>query len=263
MFSYVDQSIRQQLLKRHQLVDLDQSGQETRDGGTPFISILGPVTIPRLIDGEEVLLEWYPFVRRVELTQVLKAADEVHGGQSDAFRALLQANMSVNSVFALPGFRETSEPLVRIHSCCLTGDIFGSMRCDCGPQLEAALRKMKQEGGGAVVYMSGHEGRGIGLWAKAVTYLLQDAGQDTYEANVSLGLPEDSRDFSEAATALRYLLKDTPIRLLSNNPNKRKQLEQNGQTISEAVSLVSGVNDHNIRYLRAKRGKGHQLPEGL
>lgn len=263
MFSYVDQSIRKLLLKKHQLVDLDKSGQEISGGAAPFISILGPVTIPRLIDGEEVPLEWYPFVRRVELAHVLDAANEVRSGQSDAFRELLQTNMSVNSVFALPGFRDMNEPLVRIHSCCLTGDIFGSMRCDCGPQLEAALRMMKQEGGGAVVYMAGHEGRGIGLWAKAVTYLLQDAGQDTYEANVSLGLPEDSRDFSDAATALRYLLNDTPIRLLSNNPQKREHLEKNGQAISKAVSLVSGVNDYNIRYLRSKRRKGHKLPDDL
>jgi GTP cyclohydrolase II len=134
---------------------------------------------------------------------------------------------------------------------------------DCGPQLDAAFRLMKREGGGAVVYMSGHEGRGIGLWAKAITYLLQDAGQDTYEANVSLGLPEDSRDFSDAATALRYLLNDTPIRLLSNNPQKREHLEKNGQAISKAVSLVSGVNDYNIRYLRSKRRKGHKLPDDL
>lgn len=263
MFSYVDQSIRQSLINNHQLVDLDKLGREIRNAGTPFISLLGPVTIPRVIDGEEVKLEWYPFVRRVELTRVLEAAKDVQVGQDDVFRTLLQTNMSVNSVFALPGFRDSSEPLVRIHSCCLTGDIFGSMRCDCGPQLETAFSMMKQQGGGAVVYMSGHEGRGIGLWAKAVTYLLQDAGQDTFEANVSLGLPEDSRDFSDAATVLRYLLNDRPIRLLSNNPQKREQLEQNGQTISEAVSLVSGVNDHNIRYLRSKRYKGHKLPLDL
>lgn len=263
MFSYVDKSVRELLIKNHQLVDLDKSGREISGGAAPFISILGPVTIPRLIDGEEVPLEWYPFVRRVELTHVLEAANEVRGGQSEAFRELLQTNMSVNSVFALPGFHDTVEPLVRIHSCCLTGDIFGSMRCDCGPQLDAAFRLMKREGGGAVVYMSGHEGRGIGLWAKAITYLLQDAGQDTYEANVSLGLPEDSRDFSDAATVLRYLLKDGPIRLLSNNPQKREHLEENGQAISEVVSLITGVTDYNIRYIRSKRSKGHILPEDL
>ncbi|MBV1931335.1 MAG: GTP cyclohydrolase II [Porticoccaceae bacterium] len=263
MFSYVDKTIREQLLKNHQLVDLADDGTEITGDNTPYISVLGPVTIPREIDGETVALEWYPFVRRVELSHVLDAANAVNTSDSDAFRELLQANMSVNSVFALPGFRDQKNPLVRVHSCCLTGDIFGSMRCDCGPQLSAAFRQMKEAGGGAVVYMSGHEGRGIGLWAKAITYLLQDAGQDTFEANVSLGLPEDSRDFSDAAVILRYLLSERPVRLLSNNPHKREHLEQGGQTVSNTVPLVTGLNEYNIRYIRSKRSKGHTLPEEI
>jgi GTP cyclohydrolase II len=263
VFSYVDKSIREQLVKSHQLVDLAENGQEISNGDTPYISVLGPVTVPRIIDGDEILLEWYPFVRRVELGHVLEAANAVSDSQSVAFRELLQANMSVNSVFALPGFKQTENPLVRVHSCCLTGDIFGSLRCDCGPQLNSAFRQIKAEGAGAVVYMSGHEGRGIGLWAKAITYLLQDAGLDTFEANVSLGLPEDSRDFSDAAVILRYLLPKRPIRLLSNNPNKREHLEQSGQPVSEIVPLVTGLNDYNIRYIRSKRTKGHKLPEDL
>ena len=114
-----------------------------------------------------------------------------------------------------------------------------------------------------MVYISGHEGRGIGLWAKAITYLLQDRGQDTYQANVSLGLPEDSRDFSDAAVVLRYLLSNRPIRLLSNNPNKREQLEQHGQKIAEVISLVTGVCEHNHRYIESKRSKGHQIPDDI
>lgn len=263
MFSYVDKSIREQLLRNHQLVDLDAQGYEIHGDATPFISILGPVTIPRMIDGDEIPLEWFPFVRRVELARVLEAANDVDDGKSEAFRELLQANMSVNSVFALPGFRDQINPLVRVHSCCLTGDIFGSMRCDCGPQLSAAFRQMKAEGGGAVVYMAGHEGRGIGLWAKAITYLLQDAGQDTFEANVSLGLPEDSRDFSDAAVVLRYLLAQRPLRLLSNNPNKREDLERGGQQVSDVAPLVTGLTEYNIRYIRSKRKKGHTLPDEI
>lgn len=263
MFSYVDKTIREQLIRHHQLVDLDIEGRQIGDDGQPFISVLGPVTIPRMIGDQEVLLEWYPFVRRVELAQVLDAAKDVTDGDSEAFRELLHSNMSVNSIFALPGFRDAENPLVRVHSCCLTGDIFGSMRCDCGPQLAGAFEQMLAAGNGAVVYMSGHEGRGIGLWAKAITYLLQDAGQDTFEANVSLGLPEDSRDFSEAAIILRYLLSGRPIKLLSNNPQKRAHLEQGGQEISEVVPLISGLSKHNIRYLRSKRSKGHALPENL
>jgi len=263
VFSYVDKTIREQLINQHQLVDLDTQGQEINGEGQPFISVLGPVTIPRLINNQEVLLEWYPFVRRVELAHVLEAANKVSGGDSESFRELLQSNMSVNSIFALPGFREAKNPLVRVHSCCLTGDIFGSMRCDCGPQLTSAFEQMLTAGSGAVVYMSGHEGRGIGLWAKAITYLLQDAGQDTFEANVSLGLPEDSRDFTEAAVILRYLLSGRPIKLLSNNPQKHSHLEQGGQKISEVVPLISGLSKHNIRYLESKRSKGHALPETL
>lgn len=263
MFSYVDKNIREQLVRNHQLIDLSAEGKEITTDAAPFISVLGPVTIPRIIDDEEIPLEWYPFVRRLELSQVLEAAQEVTDSESEAFRELLQANMSVNSVFALPGFRDEENPLVRIHSCCLTGDIFRSLRCDCGPQLSAAFSQIKQQRGGAVVYMSGHEGRGIGLWAKAITYLLQDAGQDTFEANVSLGLPEDSRDFSDAAVILRYLLSGRPIRLLSNNPQKREHLEQAGQTVSDIVPLVSGLSEHNIRYIRSKRNKGHILPEDI
>ncbi len=263
MFSYVDPSIRAQLSAKHQLVDLDQEGREIAAGGQPYLSVLGPVTIPRLIHGREVLLEWYPFVRRMELTQVLEAASQVTDGASAAFRELLHTNMSVNSVFALPGFRTADEPLVRVHSCCLTGDIFGSMRCDCGPQLRAAFEQMLAAGNGAVIYMSGHEGRGIGLWAKAITYLLQDAGQDTFQANVSLGLPEDSRDFTDAAVVLRYLLDGRPLKLLSNNPHKRQDLERGGQRISEVVPLVSGITEHNLRYIRSKRDKGHSLPGDL
>jgi len=263
VFSYVDPSIRAQLIAKHQLIDLDGDGREMGEDGQPYLSVLGPVTIPRLIHGREVPLEWYPFVRRMELTQVLEAASGVTDGASAAFRELLQANMSVNSVFALPGFRDSQEPLVRVHSCCLTGDIFGSMRCDCGPQLAAAFEQMLDVGTGAVIYMSGHEGRGIGLWAKAITYLLQDAGQDTFQANVSLGLPEDSRDFTDAAVVLRHLLDDRPIRLLSNNPHKKADLEAGGQRITAVVPLVSGITEHNLRYIRAKREKGHLLPGDL
>jgi hypothetical protein len=106
-----------------------------------------------------------------------------------------------------------------VHSSCLTGDVFGSQRCECGPQLQLAIDTIADdEQGGMVVYMSGHEGRGIGLWAKAATYILQDAGENTYQANRSLGLPDDSRDFSDAASLIRYFYGTGPFRLLTNNP---------------------------------------------
>lgn len=264
MFSYVDANIKQWLDQRGLLVTVDQQGATVgADDGSALLSILGPVPLPRIIAGQQVTLEWYPFVRRTELADVLNAADLVRNGQLNALQQLLHSSMSVNSVFALPGFGAAKNPLVRIHSCCLTGDIFGSQRCDCGPQLQGAFEQIVAEGNGAVVYMSGHEGRGIGLWAKAITYLLQDEGQDTYQANASLNLPEDSRDFTDAAVVLRHLLAGEPIRLLSNNPDKYRDLQRGGQPVTAVVPLVAGVNEHNIRYLRAKKDKGHDLPESL
>ena len=262
MFSYVDPKIQRMLASGSRLVHVDRDGRRLDpDAPAPYLSMLGPIPLPRMIAGEEREIAWYPFVRRVELSAVCEVACGVRAKGSDALRDLLQSNMSVNSVLATAGFLEAPAPLVRIHSCCMPGDVFGSMRCECGPQLDAAFERIAREGGGAVVYMSGHEGRGIGLWAKAITYLLQDAGQDTYQANTSLGLPEDSRDFTDAAVALRALLGGRPIRLLSNNPLKREQLEAAGQVVAEMLPHVAGVGAHNLRYLRSKRHKGHTLPE--
>jgi GTP cyclohydrolase II len=263
LFSYVDEEIRLMLENERRLVNLDVQGGtvDEENGDRPYISILGPIPIPRMLGGREIVLDWYPFVRRVELKRVLTSANRVRHGGEEAFRELIQNNMSVNSVLAAPGLLDKSCPLVRIHSCCLTSEVFGSTRCDCSAQLEAAFEKIVGEKGGAVIYMSSHEGRGIGLWAKAITYVLQDEGQDTYQANVSLGLPEDSRDFTDAAVVLRYLLKGKPIRLLSNNPEKQKQLEKGGQRVQEIVPLTVGVSPHNVRYLRSKREKGHLIPD--
>jgi GTP cyclohydrolase II len=265
VFSYVDPAIRAWLEHEGRLVTLGMDGRplSSSDGPGPSIALLGPIPLPRAFGDAEVTLHWYPFVRRVQLAGVLEAAEAVRAGEPEAFRELLQTSMSVNSVLACPRFLSTVRPLVRVHSCCMTGDVFGSRRCECGPQLDAAFESIFSEGGGAVVYMSGHEGRGIGLWAKAITYLLQDDGQDTYQANVSLGLPEDSRDFTDAAVVLRYLLGGRPIRLLTNNPLKREHLEQGGQPVAELVPFSPGVCDHNLRYLRSKREKGHLLPGDL
>jgi GTP cyclohydrolase II len=261
LFSYVDRKIQDKLENDRRLFHLDKQGNPVDNGSDkgPILSILGPIPLPILVGGEEHKVDWYPFVHRLQLRSVLQAAKAVPDGGEEAFRELLQTNMSVNSLLAFPGFQEAEQPLVRLHSCCLTGDVFGSMRCECGPQLQAAFEQIRDQQG-AVVYMSSHEGRGIGLWAKAVTYLLQDDGQDTYQANVSLGLPEDSRDFSDAAIVLRYFLKGRPIRLLSNNPLKQRQLEQNGQPVARLVSYVAGVSKHNLRYVRSKRNKGHKFP---
>ncbi|MDX1481572.1 MAG: GTP cyclohydrolase II, partial [Woeseiaceae bacterium] len=148
------------------------------------------------------------------------------------------------------------------HSSCLTGDVFGSERCECGPQLASAIDLIAGDPeGGILVYMSGHEGRGIGLWAKAATYVLQDEGENTYEANRSLGLPDDSRDFTDAATLLKYFRGEGAFRLLTNNPKKIEDLTTAGLEAITPVKHVFGVTDANRRYLAAKQRWGHLLDE--
>jgi 3,4-dihydroxy 2-butanone 4-phosphate synthase/GTP cyclohydrolase II len=155
-----------------------------------------------------------------------------------------------------------NDVLVRVHSECLTGDVFGSLRCDCGPQLDAALEMVADEGRGIVLYMRGHEGRGIGLLHKLQAYQLQDAGQDTVEANLSLGLPADSRDYGLGAQIL-VDLGVSSMRLLTNNPAKRVGLDGYGLQITERVPMPVRANAENLRYLRTKRDRmGHDL-DGL
>jgi len=152
--------------------------------------------------------------------------------------------------------------LVRVHSECLTGDVFGSLRCDCGPQLDAALRHISEEGMGVVVYLRGHEGRGIGIAHKLHAYQLQDEGRDTVDANLDLGLPVDSREYGIGAQIL-VDLGITTMRLLSNNPSKRGGLEGYGLEIVERVPLETVPNPENIDYLRTKRDRMGHLLDGL
>jgi 3,4-dihydroxy 2-butanone 4-phosphate synthase/GTP cyclohydrolase II len=152
--------------------------------------------------------------------------------------------------------------LVRVHSECLTGDVFGSMRCDCGLQLDAAMELIAAEGAGVVVYLRGHEGRGIGLGHKIRAYTLQDQGRDTVEANVELGFPADSREYGIGSQMLVDLGVST-MRIMTNNPAKYGGLEGYGLEIVERVPLHVLPNAENIRYLRTKQEKmGHLLDFG-
>jgi 3,4-dihydroxy 2-butanone 4-phosphate synthase/GTP cyclohydrolase II len=154
----------------------------------------------------------------------------------------------------------TEPVLTRVHSECLTGDVFGSRRCDCGPQLDEALERIVAEGRGVVVYLRGHEGRGIGLVAKLQAYQLQDGGRDTIDANLDLGLPADARHYG-TATQILHDLKVESVRLLTNNPHKVSQLEDFGIPVAERVPLTPHPNDHNLAYLLTKRDRmGHDMP---
>ncbi|MFH0516882.1 3,4-dihydroxy-2-butanone-4-phosphate synthase [Streptomyces sp. M41] len=150
--------------------------------------------------------------------------------------------------------------VVRIHSECLTGDVFHSLRCDCGPQLEASLERIQAEGRGVVVYLRGHEGRGIGLMSKLRAYELQERGRDTLDANLELGLPADARDYGAGAQILADLGVRS-VRLLTNNPDKTDALVSHGIEVADREPMPVVAGEHNLRYLRTKRDRmGHDLP---
>ncbi|HWM37875.1 MAG TPA: bifunctional 3,4-dihydroxy-2-butanone-4-phosphate synthase/GTP cyclohydrolase II [Streptomyces sp.] len=150
--------------------------------------------------------------------------------------------------------------LVRVHSECLTGDVFGSLRCDCGTQLQESLERVQAEGRGVVVYLRGHEGRGIGLLSKLRAYELQERGRDTLDANLELGLPADARDYAAAAQMLDDLGVRS-LRLLTNNPDKSEALTRHGLRVDKREPMPVHAGEHNLHYLRTKRDRmGHDLP---
>jgi len=173
--------------------------------------------------------------------------------------AFREKNSSNEHLALVKGEWQKEDPvLVRVHSSCFTGDILGSMRCDCGEQLHKAMEAVEKEGRGVVLYMN-QEGRGIGLLNKLRAYKLQEQGMDTVEANLHLGFPMDKRDYGIGAQILRYL-GVTKLRLLSNNPQKRAGLLGYGIEIVETVPIIGTINPHNEKYLQTKRDKlGHTL----
>ena len=213
MFTYLNPTVRQRLVDEHKLIRIDATGHElpineVPIGGEITINILGPIPLPIQLGEVAITTQWYATVRSTELTKVEELARDLSKQGGQRLFAMLASSMAVNSVLVVGDVEKSQSPLVRVHSSCLTGDVFGSQRCECGPQFVSALDRIDQDDqGGLVIYMSGHEGRGIGLWAKAATYLLQDSGEDTYEANRSLGLPDDSRDFTDAAALLYYFVR--------------------------------------------------------
>lgn len=199
---------------------------------------------------------------RIEKETIIKREVSVHlptpfgNFEMIAYR---QTTNDQDHLAIVKGRWKKNEPvMVRVHSCCLTGDIFGSLRCDCGPQLHKAMEMIEREGKGVIVYMN-QEGRGIGLMNKLKAYKLQEEGKDTVEANHALGLPMDSRDYGVGAQILRDL-GVSKLRLLSNNPKKRAGLLGYGLEVVENIPIEIQSNTHNKKYLQTKRDKmGHTL----
>jgi len=177
-----------------------------------------------------------------------------------AFESVLDGEQHL--AFVRGAVQGQDDVLVRVHSECLTGDVFGSLRCDCGPQLHESMRRIAEEDLGVVVYLRGHEGRGIGIGHKLQAYALQEQGHDTVDANLALGMPVDSREYGIGAQIL-VDLGITTMRTLTNNPAKRGGLEGFGLRITERVPLVTTPNPENIAYLRTKRERMGHLLEGL
>lgn len=265
MFTYIDPDVRKRLINNGKLIRIDADGEQTAADAAPekgarAISILGPIPLPLQLAGRDYSADWYASVRHTELAKAQELADELRERDGQQSFAILASSMAVNSVLVFGDPESWQAPLVRVHSSCLTGDVFGSCRCECGPQFAAAVERITDDNeGGLIVYMSGHEGRGIGLWAKAATYVLQDSGENTYQANRTLGLPDDCRDFSDAASLIKYFIGKRPFRLLTNNPKKISDLADHGLSNITRVKHVTGVGEANRRYLAAKKDWGHKL----
>ncbi len=261
------------LLKLAGLVPVGAIGEIVADDGEmmrlPGLIALGNeagvpvVTIEALI---AYLQEWHcdsdvplaveiPETSRV-IFEVETTVPTVHG--SFRFRAYRDRMTGADHLAIISG-TPTNGTLLRVHSECLTGEVFGSEKCECGPQLDAALAQIEREGG-VVIYMRGHEGRGIGLINKLKAYRLQEDGLDTLDANLALGFPADGRDYG-AAVAILEDLGISEVRVITNNPDKLRQLTERGITILDQVPLVVGVGEFNEGYLETKRDRmGHVLP---
>ena len=179
-------------------------------------------------------------------------------------RGYYDVQTTADHVAIISGNPTGKNVLVRLHSECITGEAFGSLKCECGPQLDAALDTINADSeGGVVIYLRGQEGRGIGLLNKLKAYALQEQGMDTVDANLALGFPSEAREYGAAVAILQDLGVET-VRLLSNNPAKRSFLEEAGIAVVEAVPLIVGVAEQNLGYLQTKRERmGHEIPANL
>ncbi|MAD91925.1 MAG: GTP cyclohydrolase [Gammaproteobacteria bacterium] len=264
MFTYINPKTRDRLKEQNTFYQIDRNGvlidNSAQNPLRPEISILGPIPLPLKLQSQEINTKWFACVSDIELNKIENLATKVlELGEKELFSSLASF-MTVNNALVIGNPSTWVNPLVRIHSTCMTGDIFGSMRCECGPQMQLAMDRIQADKeGGLLIYMSGHEGRGIGIWAKAAAYLLQDTGEDTYQANQSLGMADDLRDFSNAATILKHFVSNQPFRLLTNNPKKIDDLKQFGINNVSRVKHVVGINNCNRRYLEAKKKHGHKI----
>ncbi|MFF2484561.1 GTP cyclohydrolase II [Paenibacillus sp. NPDC058071] len=216
--------------------------------------VVGPVRLPVELDGETKIFNWYSWMKKEKANGEQPLSTEQLIGELNKFH---YADLQQSSVLVYGDFEEDTEALIRMHSICHTGDIFGSQRCDCGFQLKQSMRMITEHGTGALFYLANHEGRGIGLFSKAMAYILQEEGLDTVDANLALGFADDSRDYSEAIAVLKSL-REHPVSIITNNPRKVEALRQAGMNIANRVPLWGEATVYNEKYLATKVEKsGH------
>ncbi|RFU66106.1 GTP cyclohydrolase II [Bacillus sp. V59.32b] len=224
-----------------------------RDSGA--IYLVGPIRLPVNLDGETVTFKWYCWLNCDEVTEDYERIIEKLSSEN-------LAEYQQSSVLVYGDFEYGEEALIRMHSICHTGDIFGSKRCDCGFQLKQSMKMIVEHGTGALFYLANHEGRGIGLFSKAMAYVLQENGLDTVEANESLGFVDDSRNYSDAIEVLKAL-RTKPVTLITNNPKKMDALQSSGMHVSGRTPLWGDISEFNEKYLQTKvKRSGHIEDKG-
>lgn len=217
------------------------------------IYLFGPIQLPVNLEGETTIFKWYCWLECEQATEDYEKIIE----------NLVSANLAErqqSSVLVYGDFEQADSALVRMHSICHTGDIFGSKRCDCGFQLKQSMKKIKEYGAGALFYLANHEGRGIGLFSKAMAYILQENGYDTVEANESLGYVNDARNYDDAILVLKSL-RQKPVILITNNPKKLEALEKAGLNLEGRMPLWGDISEYNKRYLQTKVEKSGHLKD--
>lgn len=219
--------------------------------GSDDIYVIGPVRLPVELDGETKMFQWYSWLRK-------EAGEEKSAEQLvDDLNRFSYAELQQSSVLVYGDFENNEDALIRMHSICHTGDIFGSARCDCGFQLKQSMRIITEHGSGALFYLANHEGRGIGLFSKAIAYLLQEDGLDTVDANTELGFADDARDYSDAIAVLK-LLRVLPVSIITNNPRKVEALRKSGMNVAGRVPLWGNSSVYNEKYIHTKMNRsGH------
>jgi GTP cyclohydrolase II len=215
------------------------------------IYLVGPIKLPVNLYGETKTFQWYCWLH----------CDEVTEDMERIIQKLSSANlaeMQQSSVLVYGDFKHGENALIRMHSICHTGDIFGSKRCDCGYQLKQSMKMITDHGTGALFYLANHEGRGIGLFSKAMAYVLQEEGLDTVEANLTLGFLDDVRNYEDAIEVLKTL-RSKPVTLITNNPRKLEALQKSGMNVTSREPLWGDISEYNEKYLQTKINRSGHL----